>query len=98
MLALPEPTATDILADISGQSLAVACKGSGLDRATFSALAVLTARNGNAAVRLDAFDQVPQGAADALQASGAPALIHFASPPFTLDIHNYIVMYISIAM
>jgi hypothetical protein len=66
MMALPETTATEILTDASGQSLAVACKGSGLDRATFSALAVLTARDNNASTRLAAFDQVPQGAAERL--------------------------------
>jgi hypothetical protein len=66
MMALPETTAMEILTDASGQSLAVACKGSGLDRAAFSALAVLTARDNNASTRLAAFDRVPQGAAERL--------------------------------
>ncbi len=66
MMALPETTATEILTDTSGQSLAVVCKGVGLDRATFSALAVLTARGSSASTRLAAFDQVPQGAAERL--------------------------------
>ena len=63
MMSLPETIAVEILTDASGESLAVACKGAGVDRATFSALAVLTAHDGNAAARLAAFDQVPQGAA-----------------------------------
>jgi Uncharacterised protein conserved in bacteria (DUF2336) len=66
LLSLPADTAENIIGDASGQSLAVACKGSGLDRAAFSALAVLTARGGNASARLAAFDQVPQCAAERL--------------------------------
>lgn len=66
ILALSAATAKDVLGDPSGQSLAVACKGSGIDRAAFSALAVLTARDSNASTRLAAFDQVPQGAAERL--------------------------------
>ena len=66
LLSLPESTAAEILGDASGQSLAVVCKGCGLDRATFSAIALLAARDGNAAARLAAFDQVPQTAAERL--------------------------------
>jgi hypothetical protein len=66
LLSLPDATAKDILGDPSGESLAVACKGAGLDRATFSAIAVLAARGGDVAARLSAFDQVPQTAAERL--------------------------------
>jgi len=66
MLSLPEATAKEILGDLSGESLAVACKGAGLDRATFSAIALLAARDGDAAARLSAFDRVPQAAAERL--------------------------------
>jgi len=66
MLALPAATARDILGDASGESLAVACKGAGLDRATFSAIALLVSREGDIAARLSAFDQVPQSAAERL--------------------------------
>jgi hypothetical protein len=66
MLSLPESTAAEILTDASGQSLAVVCKGAGLDRATFSALAVLTAHDGTPGTRLAAFDSVPQTAAERL--------------------------------
>lgn len=62
-LSLPPPTAKDILTDASGQSLAVACKGSGIDRATFSSIALLTSHGGNPLERLSAYDQVPQAAA-----------------------------------
>lgn len=66
MLSLPETTAKEILSDPSGECLAVACKGAGLDRAAFSAIAVLVARDGDIAARLSAFDQVPQTAAERL--------------------------------
>jgi hypothetical protein len=65
-LSLPEATATEILGDATGQSLAVVCKGAGLDRATFSAIALLVARDGDIAARLSAFDQVPQSGAERL--------------------------------
>lgn len=65
-LSLPAPTAKEILTDASGQSLAVACKGSGLDRATFSSIALLTAHGANPMERLSAYDQVPQTAAQRL--------------------------------
>jgi len=50
-----------ILADDSGEALALACKGAGLDRAVFSTLAMLagTAQNTKEAyARLDKFDAV----------------------------------------
>jgi hypothetical protein len=68
MLSLPETTAKEILGDPSGEPLAVACKGVGLDRATFSAITLLVARDSNVATRLAAFDQVPQSAAERLSA------------------------------
>jgi Uncharacterised protein conserved in bacteria (DUF2336) len=52
----------EILADDSGQALAVACKGSGIDRATYSAIAMLANGAGevaNAYEKLDMFDNVP---------------------------------------
>jgi hypothetical protein len=51
-----------ILADPSGQALAIACKGAGLNRAAFSAIALLSAAGANlegAYAMLDAFDAVP---------------------------------------
>jgi hypothetical protein len=54
--------ANDILRDESGAKLAVACKGAYLDRAAFSALALLIhpARDrSHAFVMLDTFDTVP---------------------------------------
>ena len=43
-LSLPGAVAQEILTDTSGQSLAVACKGAGLDRAAFSAIDDKTGR------------------------------------------------------
>lgn len=58
-LGLHHAIAAQILDDASGVSLALACKGAHLDRATFSALVLLT-RPGrdNALAVLDAFDTV----------------------------------------
>jgi hypothetical protein len=71
-LSLPGDVAHAILADASGQALAVACRGAGLDRATFSALAILT--GGPSPDRLAAFDTVPgAGAAQLLRAWRAQA-------------------------
>lgn len=58
-LSLPKETARGILADTSGEPLAVACKGAGLDRAAFSALALLTAP-GTGPARLAHFEGVPE--------------------------------------
>ena len=55
-------TARQIVDDETGNALAVACKGAGLDRAAFSALAVLAAPTRAPAQSfavLDAFDGVP---------------------------------------
>ena len=54
-----------ILGDASGEALAVLCKGAHLDRALFSALAVLHGQ-GEADARLAAYDSVPQRAAERL--------------------------------
>lgn len=67
-LDIPPMTAKRILDDVSGNGLAVACKGGHLRRATFSALALLVASDlrTNPATRyafLGAFDDIPlQGA------------------------------------
>src|SRR5689334_18795275 len=61
-LCVDDKVAGEILADGSGASLAVACKGALIDRAAFSAL-VLLANPGcdrnHAFAMLNAFDQVP---------------------------------------
>ena len=60
-LGVEEKIAQQILGDISGTALAVACKGAQIDRAAFSALAVLThpSRDRSHAFDvLDAFDKV----------------------------------------
>jgi hypothetical protein len=60
-------TAEAILCDASGEALAVLCKGAHLDRATFSAVALLQgAPADNTAARLGTFDAVPQHAAERL--------------------------------
>ena len=64
-LSLSSAIANDILADASGQSLAVACKGAGLDRAAFSAIALLTTHAPDPA-RLAHFDAIPQAGAERL--------------------------------
>jgi hypothetical protein len=64
-LSLPPAIAREILRDASGQSLAVACRGAGLDRAAFSAIALLTAPDA-AAERLFDFDAVPKAGAERL--------------------------------
>jgi hypothetical protein len=66
-LSLPSGIARDILADASGQPLAVACKGAGLDRAAFSAIALLGTQAPDAA-KLSHFDAVPQSGAERLLA------------------------------
>ena len=63
--------ATQILADRSGWMLAALCKGAGLGRAAFSALAVLARPNAppdESYRRLAAYDAVPQEGAAALLA------------------------------
>ncbi len=63
-LRLPKQMAQTILAEPSGEALAVACRGAGLDRASFSALAILT--GGATPARLAAYDAVPQAGAAGL--------------------------------
>jgi len=69
MLGIERDTAERILLDHSGRSLAIACKGAHMNRATFSALAVLTEVAGGTAdmrERLSSFDSVPLTAAERL--------------------------------
>jgi len=65
-LGVDDKTALQILDDETGAALAMACKGANIDRATFSALALL-ARPGrdhsHAFAVLDAFDIVPMSEA-----------------------------------
>jgi hypothetical protein len=71
LCVLPE-MAEEILGDISGQSLAIACKGAHAARATFSAIAVLSDRTRAAEdsyLRLATYDEVPQSAAERILAS-----------------------------
>jgi hypothetical protein len=65
ILGIPDETAQSILADTSGHSLAVACKGAHVSRAAFSALAVLIVKDG-AAKWLESYEAVPQQAAERL--------------------------------
>ena len=61
-LCVSEKVADEILADASGASLAVACKGALIDRAAFSALVLLAhpaCDRARAFAMLDAFDRVP---------------------------------------
>ena len=65
--AIAPCTAETILCDASGEALAVLCKGAHLDRAAFSAVALLKgAPAADTAARLCAFDMVPQHAAERL--------------------------------
>ncbi len=70
-LGISEATADEILADETAQSLALACKGVHMDRAAFSAIAVLSAKDrglDDAYARLAAYDIVPEAAAERLLA------------------------------
>lgn len=65
-LGVDEKRAAQILEDETGVALAVACKGAGLDRATFSALALLArpaSDRNHAYAMLDAFENLPAGEA-----------------------------------
>ena len=68
-LGVDAKMAAQVLDDETGAALAVACKGAGLDRATFSAL-VLMAHPGRDRIHvyamLDAFDNVPNSEATRL--------------------------------
>jgi len=62
MFGVDEKIAGEILRDESGAKLAVACKGACMDRATFSALALLihpAPDRSHAFVMLDTFDTMP---------------------------------------
>jgi hypothetical protein len=70
-LGVATDTADEIFRDLSGQALAIACKGARTGRATFSALAVLSDRSRAAEdsyLRLAAYDAIPQAAAEQLLA------------------------------
>ena len=75
-LGIAPQTAEAILADATAEALAVLCKGSHLDRAMFSALAILKGR-GDVGAQLSVYDSVPQHAAERLtrfwQTRAAPA-------------------------
>jgi hypothetical protein len=68
-LHVPQPTAARIVADSSATTLAVLCRGAGLSRPTFSALAVLSSPSADVDEhyrRLAAYDDVPDNAAISL--------------------------------
>jgi Uncharacterised protein conserved in bacteria (DUF2336) len=68
-LGVEPAMARQILDDESGAALAVACKGANIDRAAFSALALLTRpglERSHAHAVLDAFDNVPTSEATRL--------------------------------
>jgi hypothetical protein len=76
--SIPRRIAEAIMADASGEPLAVLCRGTGTDRATFTSLALL---KGVEAMSLAVFDTVPEHAARRLsqhwrQAQAAPAFTH----------------------
>jgi hypothetical protein len=61
-LGVDDKMAVQILEDESGAALAVACKGANIDRAAFSALALLTRQcrdRSHAFAVLDTFDNIP---------------------------------------
>jgi hypothetical protein len=58
--AIPQGIAAAILTDATGEALAVLCRGAGIDRATFSAVALLC---GTREMPLAVFDSVPMHAA-----------------------------------
>jgi uncharacterized protein (DUF2336 family) len=60
-------TAMEILQDANGMVVAIACRGAGISRATYSALVILAAR-GDAEARLAMFDTVPEKGASAMLA------------------------------
>jgi len=83
-LAIAPHTAGTILCDASGEALAVLCKGAHLDRATFSALALLKGMPADdPSERLCVFENVPEHAAERLtrywQTHYAPAHEHIAA-------------------
>lgn len=65
-LKIPAAIADRILQDETGHGLAIACKGSAITRAAYSALALLALEKGNADLirrRLSAYDEIPAEAA-----------------------------------
>ena len=56
-LALDVHETRNLLNDASGDTLAAACKNAHLDRATYSAIVVLTTKNGDIVERLKAYDR-----------------------------------------
>jgi hypothetical protein len=63
LMGLSEATAQTVFDDVSGDALAVVCKGSGISRTTYSTLAVLAAKDMPAEQlyeRLAAFDAIPE--------------------------------------
>ena len=67
LLGIAPVTARRILAEPSGNALAIACKGAHLTRAAFSTLAVLFAADASASDhRLGAYDTIPQDGADGM--------------------------------
>jgi hypothetical protein len=70
-VGIPAETAVEILKDESGRALAIVCKGAGVNRATFSALAVLAGpvrRAGENFALLSIYDRVPANGAARLLA------------------------------
>jgi len=66
---IPPHSTAEIFSDISGQSLAVLCKGVKLGRGFFSALALLVFKNEPIdPARLTAFEEISQRAADSITA------------------------------
>ena len=66
---LPRARIKTILSDRSGRALAIACKGRGLSRASFSVLVVLMSGQGPAAkihIRLDCYDTIDAPEAEQL--------------------------------
>ena len=66
LMGISGSTAQAVFDDVSGDALAVACKGSGISRTTYSTLAVLAGTEASPAAlcgRLAAFDAVPENGA-----------------------------------
>lgn len=70
-LTLPQDTAERILHDASGEALAIAARGAGISRATFSTLALIADgvhTDAENATRLSAYELIPPRGAEALLA------------------------------
>ncbi|HEY5347234.1 MAG TPA: hypothetical protein VIJ72_03505, partial [Rhizomicrobium sp.] len=81
ILDLPGAIAAEILGDPSGRSLAIACKGAHVSRATFSALALLSNPDApDCEARLSSYDDVsPHAAMRMLQSWRIPVQISRAA-------------------